>query len=65
MNKVKEESKIHLVSGRSELREVIETCKAIQSRKFNPFLLDVQRSIATLKKYFLHWKEFNALERIQ
>jgi hypothetical protein len=50
--------KIRLASGRTEVSEVLETCEAIQMRKFNPFLLDVERSIATLRKYFSHWKTF-------
>ncbi len=51
--------KVRLPSGRTEVTEVLETCVAIQRRKFNPFLLDVGRSIATLRKYFVHWKTFS------
>jgi hypothetical protein len=50
---------IQLPSGRTEVTEVLETCEAIQRRKFNPFLLDVGRSIMTLRKYFTYWKTFS------
>ncbi len=52
-------SGVYLASGRTEVREVLETCEAIQKRKFNPFLLDVERAVATLRKYFSRWKTFN------
>jgi hypothetical protein len=57
-NKRNGSNKIRLASGRTEVSEVLETCEAIQRRKFNPFLLDVERSIATLRKYFSYWKTF-------
>jgi hypothetical protein len=48
-----------LASGRNEIHEVLETCEAIQKRKFNPFMLDVERSVLTIRKYFSHWKTFD------
>jgi hypothetical protein len=47
-----------LASGRKELKEVIETCDAIEKRKFNPFFLDVKLGIETLREYFPIWEEF-------
>lgn len=47
-----------LASGRKELKEVIETCDAIERRKFNPFFLDVKLGVETLREYFPLWAEF-------
>jgi hypothetical protein len=47
-----------LAAGRKELKEVIETCDAIERRKFNPFFLDVKLGVETLREYFPVWEEF-------
>ena len=47
-----------LAAGRKELTEVIETCDAIERRKFNPFFLDVKLGVETLREYFPLWTEF-------
>jgi len=47
-----------LAAGRKELTEVIETCEAIERRKFNPFFLDVKLGVDTLREYFPLWTEF-------
>ena len=47
-----------LAAGRKELKEVIETCDAIERRKFNPFFLDVKLGVETLREYFPIWEEF-------
>jgi len=47
-----------LASGRKELKEVIETCDAIERRKFNPFFLDVKLGVETLRQYFPLWDQF-------
>jgi len=47
-----------LAAGRRELKEVIETCDAIEERKFNPFFLDVNLGVETLRQYFPHWEGF-------
>jgi hypothetical protein len=47
-----------LSAGRKELNEVIETCDAIERRKFNPFFLDVKLGVETLREYFPLWEEF-------
>jgi len=57
-NKSNKSNRVRAASGRTEVSEVLQTCEAIQRRKFNPFLLDVGRSIATLRKYFPQWKTF-------
>jgi len=48
-----------LSAGRKELKEVIETCDAIERRKFNPFFLDVKLGVNTLREYFPLWQEFD------
>jgi hypothetical protein len=47
-----------LKAGRKELKEVIETCDAIEQRKFNPFFLDVKLGVETLREYFPLWEDF-------
>ena len=47
-----------LATGRKELKEVIDTCDAIERRKFNPFFLDVKLGVETLREYFPLWDEF-------
>lgn len=47
-----------LSSGRKELREIIETCESISERKFNPFFLDVNLGVETLRQYFPIWEGF-------
>jgi hypothetical protein len=47
-----------LSAGRKELKEVIDTCNAIERRKFNPFFLDVKLGVQTLREYFPLWQEF-------
>ena len=40
------------------MKEVIDTCDAIERRKFNPFFLDVKLGVETLREYFPLWAEF-------
>jgi hypothetical protein len=47
-----------LSAGRKELKEIIETCDAISERKFNPFFLDVNLGVETLRQYFPAWENF-------
>ena len=54
----KERSGRGLAAGRKELKEVIDTCDAIERRKFNPFFLDVKLGVETLREYFPLWEEF-------
>jgi len=42
--------------GREKLKRIIETCKSIEGRSLDPFLLDVKDNIITVKKYFQEWK---------
>jgi len=42
--------------GREKLQRIIETCKSIEGRSLDPFLVDVKDNIDTVKKYFPEWK---------
>ena len=42
--------------GREKLQRIIETCKSIEGRSLDPFLISVKENIDTLKKYFPEWK---------
>lgn len=42
--------------GREKLQHIIETCKSIEDRSLDPFLIDINEKIGTLKKYFPEWK---------
>ena len=42
--------------GREKLQRIIETCKSIEGRSLDPFLVDVKDNIDTMKKYFPEWK---------
>ena len=50
-------AKISLTKGRKELKEIIETCKAIEKRRFNPFFLDVGLAVKTLRTYYPRWEK--------
>jgi hypothetical protein len=42
--------------GREKLQRIIETCKSIEGRSLDPFLVDVKDNIDTVRKYFPEWK---------
>ncbi|MFH0849235.1 MAG: hypothetical protein V1857_07015 [archaeon] len=48
---------VDISSARRELLEVIETCRAIEDRRFNPFMLDIKYAVNILGKHFPHWKK--------
>ena len=43
--------KIRRLAGKKELEELIETCVAIESRKFNPFLLDISEALSIIRRH--------------
>jgi len=43
--------------GREKLQRIIEMCMAIQNHTVDPFLLDVDDIIRTVKEYFPHWEQ--------
>ena len=42
--------------GREQLRRIIETCKSVEERSLNPFLVDVDEVISVIKEYFPEWE---------
>ena len=52
MQSKREEIKI----GREKLQRIIEMCKSIEDRSLDPFLMDVDDIISTIKEYFPEWK---------
>ncbi|MEM2122859.1 MAG: hypothetical protein QXE79_04400 [Candidatus Bathyarchaeia archaeon] len=49
-------SKPKLSRGRREVREIIETCKAVEERRFNPFFIDIGNAVQTLRLYYPLWR---------
>lgn len=45
---------VRRASGKKELEEIIETCTAIENRRFNPFLLDVSEALAIIRRHSKH-----------
>lgn len=41
-------------TGKKELEELIETCAAIENRRFNPFLLDVSEALSIIRRHSTH-----------
>ncbi len=48
--------KVRRSSGRRELEELIETCTAIENRRFNPFLLDISEALRIIRKNSKNWE---------
>lgn len=42
-------------TGREKLTRIIETCKSVEERSLDPFLIDVNENINTIKEYFSEW----------
>jgi hypothetical protein len=42
--------------GREKLQRIIDTCKSVEDRSLDPFLIDVNSNINTIKEYFPEWK---------
>jgi len=42
--------------GREKLQRIIDTCKNVEGRSLDPFLIDVKANVDTVKKYFPEWK---------
>ena len=43
-------------TGREKLANIIETCKTVEERSLDPFLVDIKENIVTMKQYFPEWK---------
>ena len=42
-------------TGRERLGHIIETCRSVEGRSLDPFLIDVKENIGTIKEYFPNW----------
>lgn len=42
--------------GREKLQRIIDTCRSVEERSLDPFLIDVGQNISTVKEYFPEWK---------
>ncbi len=42
--------------GREKLHRMIDTCRSVEERSLDPFLIDVNLEINTLKEYLQEWK---------
>lgn len=42
--------------GREKLQRIIDTCRSVEERSLDPFLIDVDSNIGTVKEYFPEWK---------
>jgi hypothetical protein len=47
--------------GREKLQRIIEMCMTIENRTVDPFLLDVDKIIKVVQKYFPQWEETDEL----
>jgi hypothetical protein len=43
-------------AGREKLQRIIEMCKSVEDRSLDPFLIDVDDVISTIKEYFPEWE---------
>lgn len=46
----------HEKLGREKLQRIIETCKTVEARSLDPFLISVNESISTIREHFPQWK---------
>jgi len=42
--------------GREKLQRIIDTCKSVEDRSLDPFLIDIKGNINTVKEHFPEWK---------
>ena len=48
--------KAHEKLGREKLQRIIETCKSVEERALDPFLIDIESNIDTVREYFPEWR---------
>jgi hypothetical protein len=46
----------HEKLGREKLQRIIDTCKSVEERSLDPFIVDIHGNIGTVKQYFPEWK---------
>ncbi len=42
--------------GREKLQRIIEMCKSVEERSLDPFLIDVDEAVKTIKEFFPEWE---------
>jgi len=47
--------KEHEKLGREKLQRIIDTCKSVEDRSLDPFLVDIKANIHIIKEYFPEW----------
>lgn len=48
--------KAHEKLGREKLQRIIDTCRSVEERSLDPFLIDLKENISTVREYFPDWK---------
>jgi hypothetical protein len=48
--------KEHERLGREKLQRIIETCRTVEERSLDPFLISIDESITTIREHFPKWK---------
>ena len=48
--------RVHEKLGREKLQRIIDTCKSVEERSLDPFLIDVKENIKTVKDHFPEWE---------
>lgn len=43
-------------TGRQKLQNIIDTCRSIEDRSLDPFLMNIRENVDTLRTYFPEWK---------
>jgi hypothetical protein len=51
-----ESRKAHEKLGREKLQRIIETCRSVEERSLDPFLIDLKENISTVREHFPEWK---------
>ncbi|MBS7615669.1 hypothetical protein KEJ45_00500 [Candidatus Bathyarchaeota archaeon] len=47
----------HIKAGRERLQRVIETCRSVEERSLDPFLIDVNEIIKIVREFFPEWEQ--------
>jgi hypothetical protein len=48
--------KEHEKVGREKLHRIIDTCRSVEERSLDPFLIDVNENLSTVKEHFPEWR---------
>ena len=42
--------------GRQKLQNIIDTCRSIEDRSLDPFLINIRENVSTIRTYFPEWE---------